>query len=243
MPTIVASRSSASRGVLAWIVDMEPSWPVFMAWSMSIASAPRTSPTRMRSGRMRSALRTSMRVVTSPLPKASGSRVSRRTTWASRSLSSAESSMVTTRSLSGTYWDRALSRVVLPAPVPPAISRLRRASTMPARSGSRALGKSPCFTRPSRSSPWWWNLRMEITTPSRASGGTMTFSREPSGRRASTMGRLSVIGRPTRAVIHSAVRISASGDGNVTPVRWSMPSCSTYTWVCPFTRMSETCPC
>ena len=28
-----------SRGVLAWPVDIEPSWPVFMAWSMSSASA------------------------------------------------------------------------------------------------------------------------------------------------------------------------------------------------------------
>ena len=31
-------RSSASRGVLAWIVDIEPSWPVFIACSMSKAS-------------------------------------------------------------------------------------------------------------------------------------------------------------------------------------------------------------
>ena len=42
--------------VLAWTVDIEPSWPVFIACSMSKASAPRTSPTMMRSGRMRSAL-------------------------------------------------------------------------------------------------------------------------------------------------------------------------------------------
>ena len=33
-----------------------PSWPVFIACSMSSASSPRTSPTMMRSGRMRSAL-------------------------------------------------------------------------------------------------------------------------------------------------------------------------------------------
>ena len=44
---------SASRGELAWTVEIEPSWPVFMACSMSSASAPRTSPTMMRSGRMR----------------------------------------------------------------------------------------------------------------------------------------------------------------------------------------------
>ena len=36
--------------MLAWIVVIEPSWPVFIAWSMSNASAPRTSPTMIRSG-------------------------------------------------------------------------------------------------------------------------------------------------------------------------------------------------
>ena len=45
-----------SRGVLAWTVVSEPSWPVFMACSMSSASPPRHSPTMMRSGRMRRAV-------------------------------------------------------------------------------------------------------------------------------------------------------------------------------------------
>ena len=58
MLTIVSRRASASRGVLAWTVVSEPSWPVFMACSMSSASPPRTSPTTMRSGRMRSAFLT-----------------------------------------------------------------------------------------------------------------------------------------------------------------------------------------
>ena len=43
-----------------WIVVSEPSWPVFMAWSMSTVSAPRTSPTMMRSGRMRREFRTAL---------------------------------------------------------------------------------------------------------------------------------------------------------------------------------------
>src|SRR5262249_51919288 len=42
---IVSMRLSASRGVLAWTVVSEPSWPVFIACSMSSASSPRTSPT------------------------------------------------------------------------------------------------------------------------------------------------------------------------------------------------------
>ena len=68
MSTIVSMRARASRGVLACSVDSEPSWPVFMAWSMSSASPPRTSPTMMRSGRMRSEFRTRSRMVTSPRP-------------------------------------------------------------------------------------------------------------------------------------------------------------------------------
>ena len=38
MEIMVSSRLRASRGVLAWSVVSEPSWPVFMAWSMSMAS-------------------------------------------------------------------------------------------------------------------------------------------------------------------------------------------------------------
>ena len=46
----------------------EPSWPVFMAWSMSSASGPRHSPTTIRSGRMRRAFFTRSRIVYSPAP-------------------------------------------------------------------------------------------------------------------------------------------------------------------------------
>ena len=65
---IVSIRDRASRGVLAWTVVSEPSWPVFMACSMSRASSPRTSPTTMRSGRIRRALTTSWRWRMAPLP-------------------------------------------------------------------------------------------------------------------------------------------------------------------------------
>ena len=60
--TSVSRRASVSRGLFEWSVVIEPSWPVFIAWSMSSASGPRTSPTTMRSGRMRSALTTSWRI-------------------------------------------------------------------------------------------------------------------------------------------------------------------------------------
>ena len=68
MSTIVSRRESESRGLLAWTVVIEPSWPVFIAWSMSRAAPSRTSPTTMRSGRMRRQLRTRSRMVTWPEP-------------------------------------------------------------------------------------------------------------------------------------------------------------------------------
>ena len=64
MSTIVSNREMASRGELAWTVVSEPSWPVFIACSMSSVSPPRTSPTIIRSGRIRSELRTRSRMVT-----------------------------------------------------------------------------------------------------------------------------------------------------------------------------------
>src|SRR3972149_3738621 len=100
-------------------VDREPSWPVFMACSMSSASPPRHSPTMTRSGRMRSELRTSSRMGMAPLPSMFGGRDSRVTTCSWRSCRSAASSMVTMRSSLGMNEESTLSVVVLPEPVPP----------------------------------------------------------------------------------------------------------------------------
>ena len=93
---------------------------------MSSASAPRTSPTTIRSGRIRSAFFTSRRIVTSPRPSRFGGRASSRRTCGWRSRSSAASSIVTTRSPGSMKLESALSSVVLPEPVPPQTSRLQR---------------------------------------------------------------------------------------------------------------------
>ena len=60
-----APRSGRARRAaeLAWRVPQPPSWPVLRAASSSTTSAPRTSPTTSRSGRIRSACRTSVRRV------------------------------------------------------------------------------------------------------------------------------------------------------------------------------------
>ncbi len=129
--TICSRRVTASRGVLAWIVAIEPSWPVFMACSMSKASSPRTSPRITRSGRMRSAFLTNSRWRISPLPSMFGGRVSMRTTCGCCSCNSAASSMVIKRSLLRIAAESALSSVVLPEPVPPEITVETRLRTAP----------------------------------------------------------------------------------------------------------------
>ena len=93
MSTIVSSRASMSRGVLAWPVVSEPSWPVFIAWSMSRASPPRHSPTMTRSGRMRRVAFMQSRAVTAPVPSMLAGRVSRRIQCSLASCNSAESSI------------------------------------------------------------------------------------------------------------------------------------------------------
>src|SRR5215831_14334104 len=73
--TIVSRRAHASRGVLACSVVSEPSWPVFMACSMSSVSGPRHSPMMMRSGRIRRAFFTRSVAVMAPLPSMFAGRV------------------------------------------------------------------------------------------------------------------------------------------------------------------------
>ncbi len=116
-------------GCSACSVVIEPSWPVFIACSMSSASPPRHSPTTMRSGRMRSALRTRSRMLIAPRPSRLAGRASRLTRWLWRRRSSAASSMVMMRSPSGMKFDSRLRKVVLPEPVPPETTMLRRCST------------------------------------------------------------------------------------------------------------------
>ena len=100
MRAIVSIRATASRGLFAWTVVKEPSWPVFMACNISNASSPRTSPTTIRSGRIRRLLITSCRCLIAPVPSTFAGRHSSRTTCRCFMISSAESSMVTIRSLS-----------------------------------------------------------------------------------------------------------------------------------------------
>ena len=120
-----------------------------MAVSMSRASPPWTSPTTIRSGRMRRALRTRARMETAPAPSSEGGRLSRRTTWGSGIRSSAASSIVTRRSARGTKAVRAARVVVLPLPVPPAISTETPIRSAASSISAAALGMIPSSTKSS----------------------------------------------------------------------------------------------
>ena len=95
------------------------------ACSISIASAPRTSPTMMRFGLIRSAVRINSRIVISPVPSRLAHLASRVTRFGiSRIRSSALSSIVMILSSFGMYCDKAFRNVVLPDPVPPLVNML-----------------------------------------------------------------------------------------------------------------------
>src|SRR5690606_41238318 len=96
--------------------------------------------------------------------------------------------MVTTRSPSGMPLDRVLGKVVLPDPVPPETTTFLRLRTHRYRNSAMADEMDPDRTRSSISGRRAGNLRMVNVAPLSATGGITAFTREPSGRRASTMG-------------------------------------------------------
>src|SRR5581483_1155828 len=148
--------------------------------------------------------------------------------------------MVTMRSESAINADSTLSSVVFPAPVPPETTIFNRAATQ-ACSRSRIPSVRDRFRTRSRSvSASRPNRRIERSGPSTATGGMTALTREPSGKRASTMGEDSSIRRPTRETTFSMMRSKWALSLNSTGVRKRRPLRSTYTRYGVLTRMSET---
>jgi hypothetical protein len=95
--------------------------------------------------------------------------------------------------------------VVLPEPVPPLITMDTRDLQAPWRNSAAQAGRAPNSTSRSRSNFFLANLRMETAAPSRVIGPIAALTRLPSGRRASTMGELSSIRRPTPAAMRFTI--------------------------------------
>ena len=170
-----------------------------IACSMSSTSEPRTSPTMIRSGRIRSELLQQVALGDLAFALEVGRSGFQAHHVGLLQRSSAESSIVTIRSSSGTKLVRQLSIVVLPEPVPPQTRRLSRARTTAWRNSAISVVSVPLRSRSSMVSGWRPKRRMDKTGPSTASGGMIALTREPSGSRASTIGEDSSTRRPTLA--------------------------------------------
>ena len=130
------------------------------------------------------------------------------------SCSSEESSSTRMRSSSGTNDDSALSIEVLPEPVPPATTMLRLPSTQARRKSRHASVSAPTASRRSTVSRSLGKRRIDMHTPARAAGGSMTATRLPSGRRASRMGCSASTMRPTYCATFLTAAMSACSEGN-----------------------------
>ena len=158
-----------------------------------------------------------------PLPSMFGGRDSSVTTCSWRSCSSAASSIVTIRSSFGMNDERTLRVVVLPEPVPPETKMFRRASTQARRKSNMSAVAVPNRIRSSTVNGEAENLRMVMTGPTRDSGGMMALTREPSVRRASTIGDDSSTRRPIGAMMRSMMRMTWSSFWKTTFVSSSLP--------------------
>ncbi len=96
--------------------------------------------------------------------------------------------MVTIRSSLGMNDERTLSVVVLPEPVPPETKMFRRASTQALRKSNISGVAVPKRIRSSTVNGEAANFRIVMTGPTSESGGMIALTREPSVRRASTIG-------------------------------------------------------
>ena len=123
--------------------------------------------------------------------------------------------------------DSAFSIVVLPVPVPPLIRQFSFAFTQAARNASISGVALLMATRSLIRSGEPPKRRIESTGPSMASGGMMAFTREPSGRRASTIGDDSSMRRPTRETMRLMICCRCALSRKRTLVSSSLPKRST----------------
>ena len=113
--------------------------------------------------------------------------------------------------------------VVLPEPVPPETKMLSRASTQARRKSNISGVAVPNLTRSSTVNGEAENFRTVTTGPMSDSGGMMALTRDPSVRRASTIGLDSSMRRPIGAMIRSMMRITWSSFWKTTLVNSRRP--------------------
>ena len=127
--------------------------------------------------------------------------------------------------------ERTFSSVVFPAPVPPETMTLRRLEMAAVRNSSIGSVHDSRVTRSCAPRRSVLKRRIDIAGPSSASGGMIALTREPSARRASTMGLDSSMRRPTELTIRSIICIRCRSSLKTMSVSSSLPSRSMYTWL------------
>ena len=130
------------------------------------------------------------------------------------------------RSVSGMNEDSAFSIVVLPEPVPPEMRMLSFAWTHARKNSASSFVSEPVAMRSFIVILSVRNFRMVIVGLFGATGGMITLTRDPSGRRASTIGDDSSTRRPSGATIRSTMRMMCPSSRNRTELRYSRPSFS-----------------
>ena len=113
--------------------------------------------------------------------------------------------------------------VVLPVPVPPTTIRLILPRTRASRKTAASMVSDPRLMRSCMTRARSGNFRTVSTGPRRASGGTMALIREPSARRASTMGEDSSTRRPTPCTMRSMMRRYWCGEVKTISLRSILP--------------------
>ena len=146
--------------------------------------------------------------------------------------------MATIRSSSGKSSMSALRRVVLPDPVPPETRMLRRERNTRSASARTSSGSAPCFTRSSAEKARLPKRRTVIATVGLA-GGTQMATREPSSRRASTIGELAGSSPKGRAMWMAARRRADSSRSGAS-CAVNRPARSTQTLPGPLIMISLT---
>ncbi len=113
--------------------------------------------------------------------------------------------------------------------VPPLINTFRRSSTNPRMRSASSLEIAPRAIRSSNRKGDAPKRRIVISAPSTAIGGRTTLTRDPSGRRASTIGVASSMRRPQAATSRTAVCRNSSASRKRVSTRRIRPSTSTQT--------------
>ena len=199
-----------------------------MACSMSRASSPRTSPTMMRSGRMRREALIRSRMVISVASLELAFLVSMRTRLGMFLIcSSAESSMVITRSRAGMKLEMAFRKVVLPLPVPPHTKILCLETTSFCRK-SATSGVMDLYSSSFSTVMGFLENRLIVTVaPFSATGGNATCTREPSSSLASTMGLLASTVRSMLLTKRCTILVRSSSFSKCSSSCMSWPAFST----------------